>query len=134
MAVDHWSVKFIGVPWTQGGGDWSGVDCLGLAELIYREECVGEFPDYRAAWAADPGSVVNTLDSGLWEAIPAGQERDYDIVVFRALGGPPHVGVVAGGGDMIHAARGSAARLDSYRGPDYVNRIAGFYRLRPLIL
>lgn len=38
--------KYVGIPWKHLGRTWEGIDCYGLAQLIYKEELGITLPDY----------------------------------------------------------------------------------------
>jgi cell wall-associated NlpC family hydrolase len=68
------------------------------------------------------------LSPTVWHAIGAGYEREGDGVLLRVQGQPIHVGVVAGGGFMLHIEAGIEACLERYGSPVWVNRRIGFFR------
>ena len=37
---------YIGFPWVQGGRDWKGMDCYGLAKMVYHDLYGETLPDW----------------------------------------------------------------------------------------
>jgi cell wall-associated NlpC family hydrolase len=92
---------WLGVPYLWGGKTRQGVDCSGLTWNVYRTtgQDIG-------TWTG-PQMAKGT-------SVPVGQEQPGDLVFW---GAPPgsHVGIVIGGGQMIHAPHtGTVVKVASY--------------------
>ena len=107
--------------------------CWELLRRVYLEQLRIELPTY-AEKAPDMdraklGELIRA-ERTAWLAIPAGEERATDAVLFRVMGHDSHIGIVIGAGRMLHAKPGTNACVESYRGPKWAQRIEGFYRHR----
>lgn len=90
--TSHWSSFYIGRPWGRGG-----LTCWGLARQVYADELGIELPRFGAE---------------LWREIEPAEAREFDLVLFRCRGLETHVGLVAGRGLMLHAAKGAGSRIE----------------------
>ena len=87
------SKRFIGVPYLWGGNSPLGLDCSGLAQLVYK---MGGIPILRDA-------DIQMEKSGLLE-VPKGEERAGDLVFFGgAVDRISHVGMMIDGESFINA-------------------------------
>lgn len=105
--------RLIGTPYILGGESPSGVDCSGLVQYAYQQ-----------AGIRVPRTTVAQFQAGrLQRRVLPG-----DLLFFRtdASGQISHVGIYAGGGQMIHASSGSGrVRKVSLRQPYWRQRMAG---------
>lgn len=143
-SLPPWAASYVGLPFAPHGRDRSGVDCWGLARLIYSEARGVELPSYATHYTGldDTAGIVEAQQraaaAGPWRKIPPGSEGLFDLVQMRRAwrtpsGGwqwaPLHVGVVLAPGWMIHVAREHDAVLENYRrAPSIANTIEGFWR------
>jgi hypothetical protein len=110
--------EYLGKPYRFGAAG-EAFDCSGLV--------------YSAAAAlglAIPRSARDQFRIG--EAVAREKLRPGDLVFFRTYRrGPSHVGIYAGGGKFLHAARrGRRVRVDRLDDPYYASRFLGARRLR----
>lgn len=127
--------SLIGVPFRLRGRGRDGLDCWGLVRLIYAEAYgihLDEHGDIDGskANAAHSAAVVEQERAG-WAQVPAGEERQGDVVLLRHRGRPLHVGVVLWRGRMIHADE-PHVRVEPYDGIVWGKRVLGLYR-HPLL-
>ncbi|MDS4030853.1 MAG: C40 family peptidase [Candidatus Contendobacter sp.] len=105
--------RMIGTPYILGGEAPGGVDCSGLVRYVYRQA----------------GIQVPRTTTELFQAAQAQRQvLPGDLLFFRADGGGriSHVGIYAGGGQMIHASSGSGqVRKVSLQQPYWRRRMVG---------
>lgn len=128
-----WSNDFISVQFKDHGRTRAGADCWGLVRIIYQERLGIILPSYDEEYTdvLDRKSIADRYDEHRleWQPVPKGEEREYDLAVFRMLNLPTHVAVVVEQPLMVHCERGCNTYVS-----DYVNdrhwskRLEGFYR------
>lgn len=126
-----WSNAYIGIRFADLGRSREGVDCYGLACIIYAAELGIVLPDYVGAYAsaterAEISALMNGA-AGSWMAV-TGKAAPFDLAVFRRGRLTTHVGVVIRHGLMIHMDGGDAARVADYRAGTWSSRFVGHYR------
>ncbi|KAB2937398.1 NlpC/P60 family protein [Hyphomicrobium sp.] len=129
----HWSADFVGLPWKEKGRDRTGIDCWGLCTLVYGERLGIVLPHYTEAYvSAQERAEIDALFGANacrqpWGQVPAGEEREFHIALMRCAGLLAHVGLVIGGGRMLHVERGGASQIESYASGRWRHRLVGFY-------
>jgi hypothetical protein len=64
-----------------------------------------------------------------WSPIALGQEKPYDVAVFRIMGQVWHIGLVVKPSWMIHCQKGCGTIHSDYRNEnEWRKRLEGFYR------
>lgn len=127
-----WCNEYIHIPFKEHGREPDGCDCWGLARVIYKEKLGIELPtllDYKNT--KDGCSIAGLYENEHknWEEIPIGQEKEFDVLVFKILGLPTHIGVVISKGMMIHCEYGIGTHVTEYnREFQWKKRLAGVYR------
>lgn len=118
---------YVGLPYAERG-------CWELLRLVYAEQLGITLPAYAEEYAAIPdeeraelGRLITESRSD-WYAIAPGDERAGDAVLFRMLGEPVHIGVIAEPGLFLHVYQGHTSCIESYRGPKWRPRLEGVYR------
>lgn len=134
----HWVQRYKGLPFSPRGRTRDGVDCWGVVRMVYAEVLGIELPSYADAKVTDEERAEverifrGEIDNAPWTEVPDGDERPFDLAYFRrfADGAATHVGVVLGGGLMLHAEEGprSLSRVESYRESYYAKLLVGFRR------
>ena len=128
--------KYIGVPYvSKGRSPCPGWDCYGLYWWVQREATGRILPDYLGSYVHDgtPGrdtSVAMALrgHTARWQGVPMAEVVPGDAVVFNLAGVPLHVGLVIGGGKMLHCLQGRETVVEQYVTAGWSKRIEGFYR------
>lgn len=121
--------KYLAIPFRDHGRDWDGVDCWGLVQLVYREELGIVMPDlgdlYSDAYAR--GEVDATVEQAAGEAwtqtVCRGEERPYDVLVFRRGGLKTHVGLWLEPGRMLHALEGAGVVAERFDGIQWSRKL-----------
>lgn len=119
--------KYIGIPYIPHGRDLKGLDCYGLAILIYREKGI-ELPDpcYPNTEISTNKRIMESLES----TIPnekLDKPEPYCFIEFYVLGEPSHIGIYLGSGEFIHSSRSTGVVVDKlYR---WEKRVKGYYKV-----
>lgn len=127
-----WSNDFVGIPYVEFGRDRAGVDCWGLAKLVYAEILGIELPSYIEQYTSQEerheldALISSAAGSETWATIA--QATTFDIVVFRRGHMEAHVGIVVSPGLMLHTSTGDHSRLEHYSSGRWAHRLTGIYR------
>jgi cell wall-associated NlpC family hydrolase len=110
------ALRYLGVPYSWGGESFSGVDCSGFVQAVFRRNGI-DLP--RTADAQyEVGRRIST--SGL---------QPGDLVFFETYSvGASHVGIYLGEGQFVHASSSNGVRVDSLSESYYANRFIGARR------
>lgn len=98
--------KYLGIPYRHGGRDMSGLDCLGLVYLIYRD-CGIEIPDndgreYEKDWfKTEPERYLQGIRRYGVE-VPLDSLQPLDLVYFKMGPVVTHTGVMVDDTSFIH--------------------------------
>lgn len=135
----HWSTGYIGLPWQDRGLTRAGIACWGLVRLVYAERLGLDVPDYAAevvslAERAEVAAVfAGGTVAGPWAAVPEGDAREFDVVVFRRAGLDAHVGIITEPGRMLHITSGQDSAVIDYTAGRWAPRLSGTYRHESMV-
>ncbi len=138
MQPPAWAGAFVGIPYRDFGRGRDACDCWGLVRLVLRERAGIDLPAYcvapddvEAVQAAIAGERV-----GPWQRVAPDDVRPLDVVEMTAparVGGrvqfaPLHVGVIVGGGWLLHSERHIGSALVRLADKAIARRIEGIWR------
>src|SRR3954454_7243634 len=102
----HWSYDYIGLPWARRGSVRSGVSCLGLRDLVFRDVLKVDLVTYNEEVSFGECNEITSLQQGQdirpWIEVDPAEAREFDCVTFRLRGLDSHLGVIVGRGCMLH--------------------------------
>ncbi len=114
------ALKFLGVPYRNGGSDPSGFDCSGFIQYVFN-----------ALGVALPREVRDQYRVG--EDVSLDEVKAGDLLFFQTVSrGASHVGMAIGPGQFVHApsSRG-VVRVERYTGQYWASRFVGARRVAP---
>jgi len=117
------------LPWRLGGRDRGGLDCWGLARLIWAERFGWQAPAYDTDYQQREqmaGLVATGVEADGWCEVD--RPRVGDAVLCRLAHLPCHVGVFVGRTSMVHIMMGINAAIERLDGPLWSRRVMGYYR------
>lgn len=139
-----WAMRWIGIPFVDGGRSDAGCDCWGLVRLAMMERAGIQLGEYATVsesdYAAVSAAIGEAKSRGEWESIPEGHQNALDVVEMslpahhngRASFLPLHVGLLVSRGWMLHTEQSTGSRLSSIRDKLIFPRILGYWRHRAL--
>ena len=128
-----WVGKYVGIPFVSGGRTLSGCDCYGLIRLVLQSEYGITLPelsgDYSDARNREQTSKLFAENLPVLTAEKLAEAEDGSVVVITEGGRPCHLGIVAGGGYILHAAEATGTICQRTSHPGLRGRIEGYYRV-----
>lgn len=115
--MNHWSTKYIGIPWRAGGRHApTGLDCWGLVRYFYSTEYGINLPEHPALaghLADAPELAATELDGTHWLSVPKPQEGDG--IALGRTESFSHVGVFVdldGLPGVLHTKKGCPSMIE----------------------
>lgn len=132
-----WYNKYVGIQYRELGRDSTGVDCWGLARLVYKEEFGVELPDFSDLYTTTSDQALTSqlieFNRDGWELVS--DPTPGDLVCFRILGYISHIGIYIGDAKFIHAREGiDSVVIESLTSTQWQHRVAGTYRYTSTIV
>lgn len=132
MTLEEFARKAVGVPFVDGGRDYTGWDCYGELYVAYRDVLGIEIPAYRGAYktAKQVDVLTGISEHELrtnWSKVERPQPMDG--ILIRIDGRPVHVGLVLDRRHFLHVDRGVQTCVQDYKSFEWGLRVLGFYRL-----
>jgi hypothetical protein len=124
-----WSNKYIGIPFLYKGRNIDGIDCWGLARLIYKQEYNIDLPNFSSDYEADDTHRMQDLIAQYregWEPIDSPTEGC--LVLFKIMGIDSHIGIAVSDTHFIHSREGKDSAIESFDSFKWNKRIVGYYK------
>ena len=124
---------YMHLPFKEQGRDHTGVDCYGLAYLIYREQLGLDVPTYTESYTTSKDSeeisaIINRERLSTWQPIAREDVQPGDLVILRIIGQPWHCGIMLGKTKFLHIERDANVCQDDLMSIRWSRRFEGFYR------
>lgn len=126
-----WSAQYVGLSYVDQGRDFSGVDCWGLARLIYRAELGIKLASYTGLYASaeeihEVNAALGTPSArGCW--LPVDVAQPFDLYELRMGPHLAHVGIAVCPGMMLHVHAGGSSKIERLA-PRWSARVSGIHR------
>jgi len=126
--------KYTGIPFKDGGRGFDGLDCWGLACLVWKEERGIILPDlgdeYSSAFARkEVGGLFGANMGKNWNRDVTNEPRqELDGLVFTLGGVEIHVGLWVAPGEMLHVMRGMDTAIERYNVMKWKSRLSRILR------
>jgi len=122
--VEHWTDKYLNIPYKPKGRSMQGLDCWGLVQAIYGKELFVVLPGFLEDYDDISRSQVST-------AINKNMRDWFDVVVLNIRGLPTHVGVLVDPERklFIHVSPDSFVTIERLDSKKWYNRVLAFMRL-----
>lgn len=102
----HWSNRYVGIPFVDGGRTMRGCDCWGIVCAVYKRECGIELPGYGDISASELNAIAFEIAKESakepWHLLNAGQQRDFDVAVMHRRREAFHVGIAVDSDKVLH--------------------------------
>lgn len=124
-----WSNNYIGIPFKYKGRTEDGLDCWGLARLIYKNEYGITLPSFSSDYEdSDVGRIEELIAQYKegWESTDSPSEGT--AVLFRIMGHESHIGVAVSSTHFIHAREGYDSAIEAFDSPYWKRRIVGHFK------
>jgi hypothetical protein len=126
-----WSNKYLNIPFKEGGRDLDGLDCWGLARLVYKEEFGIELPSFAGEYDVNDPKLLHEIiiqHKESWEKLTKPEPNC--IVLFRMLGTESHIGVVISPTQFLHTRDKYTSAVENLASTEWKNRIVGYFKYR----
>lgn len=124
-----WSNKYIGIPFVDKGRTTEGIDCWGLARLVYKQEYNIDLPSFTSEYEADDTDRMSDLIAQYkegWESLD--EPTEGCLVLFNVMGHESHIGIAVSNTHFLHARDGMDSAIESLSSHGWNRRIVGYYK------
>lgn len=122
----HWSDRWIGIPYLEGGRSPAGMDCLGLFLALQSVRCGRALFDPACGMAEAIRRRILDSQRPHWRRVKLAQEGD--AVLLRASGRPLHVGFAIDDKHMLHVEGPPGSVIEPFAGHRWSAALEGIYR------
>lgn len=125
-----WSNKYIGIPFKDGGRDTNGIDCWGLARLVYKQEYNIGLPSFNDQYIVTDHDRVAELFSRYregWTKLDTPEEGA--LVAFNMFGSQTHVGIITPEkNSFLHVRENQDSVIERLDSTHWNKRVFGYYK------
>jgi len=129
----EWVKNYIGIPFVSNGRTAEGCDCYGLVRLALGNEYGVRLPelsdDYENALNIAETAKLFAEHLPVLAAKKLTEPRERAVVVITEHGHPCHLGIVAGGGFILHTGIKTGSVCQRAAHPGLRGRIEGYYHV-----
>jgi len=120
-------VKYLNIPYKYRGSDTEGLDCIGLCQLIGKDNNVNVG---NINYDNVPLDFVNSVfDSNMNNKSKYKQvvAKKNSLIVFKIMGKIQHIGYMISDTKFLHILKDTRVTLESINSPVWEKRIVGYY-------
>jgi len=120
----------VGIPFVDRGRDLNGVDCWGLAVLVYRAAGIQipEYNEYGDICRRERAELARIIDENRSDWKEVSRPQSLDLVLIRINGQASHIAVMVDSVRMLNITREGESAIESTRSVQWCNRIVGYFR------
>lgn len=121
--------KYIGLQYKAKGRDTAGIDCYGLARLVYSQEFNIELPSFDSDYQADDEQRMQDLIAQYKEGwVKVDKPEQGSIVLFKVMGYETHIGIAVDSESFLHVREGMDSVIEPFSTPRWNKRIVGHFK------
>ena len=132
--IYEWVNKYVGIPFSSNGRTPDGCDCYGLVRLVLQNEYGIALPElsdnYNDANNVRETALLFTKHRPVILAEKLSGPREKALVIITEHGVAAHIGIVAGGGYILHTGFKTGCICQRETHPGIRTRIEGYYHVR----
>lgn len=120
-------VKYLNIPYKYRGTTTEGLDCIGLCQMIARDNdiIIGNINyDHIPLDLVSNVFDINMNNEGKYKQV---EPRANTLIVFRVMGKIQHIGFMVSDNKFLHIMEGTRVTLESIYSPVWAKRIVGYY-------
>jgi len=123
----------VGIPYRDGGRDYTGIDCLGLISIYLKAyNILLPEPEYSSHWIKEkPETFGKWLNDFVGSFDRVEKPQKGDIILFNNMDGvETHAGIMLDNQKFIHAIRKAGVCISRINQEAFKNKVSGFYRVK----
>jgi cell wall-associated NlpC family hydrolase len=130
-----WAARYIGIPFKEDGTGFDGINCWHLIRLAAREQFGLDYPEPAVINPLDMQEVGTILRRAKaappWREVTLAEARPPDVIAFKVLAWPSHVGLFINPQWFLHIRQGTASVLGRLDSIIWRNRVDGVFGFEP---